>query len=137
MTDWFRSGPEAADDTGRDMMLADALRALDPAAVDPNYWFRFRSWVMTGAGRELARRRLMAELTISDVLTSWARTLVPTAALAAALATIVLMRAGAEPMEMHIGVEEMLVTEISSETAPILLAPETAAGLVAFASDIY
>ena len=68
------------------MFAAAALAVLDPASHDPNYWFRFRSWVMSGAARELSRRRLVARLTVGDVLESWARALVPTAALVAALA---------------------------------------------------
>ena len=65
-----------SDDLGRDMILAESLEALDPARRDPNYWMRFRGAVLSAAGRELARRRLIQELTVEDVLTSWARTIV-------------------------------------------------------------
>lgn len=135
MTDSLSNG--RSDELEQDMALARALEVLDPASTDPNYWFRFRSWVVSGAGRELARRRLMAELTIGDVVTSWARTLVPTAALAAAVAAVMLMRAGEQPGPYSFGVEELLVTEISSETVPVLLSPNAASGVVAFASDMY
>jgi hypothetical protein len=132
----FRHDPES-DGLGIDMALAEALEVLDPASRDPNYWFRFRGWVMTGASRELARRRLMVDLTVGDVLTSWARTVVPTAVLAAALAGMILMRGGVSAEAHPIGVEELLVSEIPSETVPVLLSPETATGVVAFASEIY
>jgi hypothetical protein len=118
-------------------MLADALLSLDPASTDPNYWFRFRGWVMSGAARELAQRRLMAELTIGEVMTSWARTLVPTAALAAAVAAFVLIRATTPAPTQHVGLEELLVTDVPVETQPVFLSPDGAAGIVAFASDVY
>jgi hypothetical protein len=138
MIDSF-SGPGEAEELRRDMMLAEALASLDPASTDPNYWFRFRHWVLAGAGRELSRRRLMQELTVGDVLTAWARTLIPTAALAAGVAAVMLMRASAAPMEQQrpIGVEELLVSDLPLETVPVLLSPEAAVGFVAFASDIY
>jgi hypothetical protein len=127
------SGP--SDELGRDLVLAEALAALDPATEDPNYWFRFRGWVMTGAGGELARRRLMAELTVGDVLNSWSRTVVPTALLAAAMAGIMLVRSGDDPTARHIGVEELLVSEISSETVAALMSDDDTEGAVMFASD--
>lgn len=127
------SGP--SDELGRDMVLAEALASLDPATEDPNYWFRFRGWVMTGAAGELARRRLMAELTVADVLDSWSRTLIPTALLAAAMAGIMLVRTGDAPRERHIGVEELLVSEVPRETVATLLSDDDAEGVVMFASD--
>jgi hypothetical protein len=137
MSNWFRRDPGPSDEVGRDIALAEALEVLDPASQDPNYWFRFRGWVMTGAARELARRRLIAEITVGDVLTSWARAVVPTAVLAAALAAIVLMRAGTVPTQHPIGVEELLMSEIPSEIVPVLLSPDETAGVVAFASEIF
>jgi hypothetical protein len=119
------------------MMLAEALKAVDPGSGDPSYWLRFRASVVSGAGRELARRRLLAELTVGDVLTSWARAVVPTAALAAALAAIVLMRAGSAVQAQPIGVEELLVSELPSERVPALLAPDAAEEMVVFASDMF
>ena len=78
----------------RDREVEEALAALDPRHRDPNYWFRFRAWVMSGAARELARRRLMAQLTVGDVMESWARAVIPTAMLAAVLAGLILIRGG-------------------------------------------
>ena len=124
-----------SDDLGRDPALAAALKALDPATGDPNYWFRFRGWVASGAAAELSRRRLMAQITIGDVMSSWARTLVPTAALAAALAGIVLVRSGGAQVEQLVAVEELLVSEMSVERARVLLSPEDATGFVMFTSS--
>jgi len=90
---------------------------------------------MTGAAGELARRRVMAELTVSEVLTSWSRTVVPTALLAAAIAGIMLLQAGDAPSARHVGVEELLVSEVSSETVATLLFDNGAEGVVMFASD--
>lgn len=143
MTNWFNRSSEASDGLEQDMILAEALSALDPETYDPNYWFRFRGWVVSSAAGALARRRIPVELTIGDVLTSWARMVVPTAAVAAAVAAVVLVRpdvplrqnVAAEPLP--IAVEEQLVSELPSDVVPMLLAPDAAAGLVAFASDIF
>jgi hypothetical protein len=116
---------DAPDDLGRDREIASALAVFDPASRDPNYWVRFRSWVMSGAARELARRRVVERLTIGDVIESWARALVPTAALVAALAGLLLLRA--EPVDElpPIGVEELLVSEIEGSTIPARIANVT------------
>jgi len=103
--------------------LSKALESLDPATEDPNYWVRFRGWVLTGAARELARRRLVAQLTVGDVMTSWARMVVPTAVLAAALAGVLLIRAEA--------------TTTPQEAVPLLLAPDATEGVVALAAEIF
>ena len=124
------------DGLGRDMELAEALSALDPARGDPNYWLRFRSWVMGAAARELSRRRLMAQLTVGDVMQSWARTVVPTAVATALLAGLLLIRGGALSAPLPIGVEELLVSEIPGETIPMMLEAEES-GAVAFASEIF
>ena len=88
MSDWMGNDRAGPDGLGIDRELAQALRSLDPATQDPNYWFRFRGWVMTRAAPELARRRVMARLTMGDVMSSWARAVVPTAVLAAARAAM-------------------------------------------------
>jgi hypothetical protein len=113
---------DASGQLGQDPEIAAALSVLDPASHDPNYWLRFRSWVMSGAARELARRRLMERLTIGDVLEQWARALVPTAALVAALAGMLLLRGDAASDLPPIGVEELLVSEIEGSTIPARIA---------------
>lgn len=137
MSDWLRRNGGGPDDAGRDMALAEVFRTLDPAMEDPNYWLRFRGWVLSGAAGELARRRLMAQLTVGDVMSSWARTLVPTAVLAAALAGMLLVRSGQAPSPPPMVLEELLVTEIPGETVPVLLEPDGTQGVVAFASEIF
>ena len=137
MSDWLRQHGGESDGVGRDMELANAFRSLDPATYDPNYWFRFRGWVMTGAARELARRRLMAQLTVGEVMSSWARALVPTAVLAAAVAGMLLVRSG-EATAPPMALEEFLVSEIPGERLPLLLAPESNEAAVVFAvTDVY
>ena len=124
------------DELGRDMMLAESLRVLDPESADPNYWLRFRSWVMTNAAAELARRRLMAKLTIGDVMTSWARTVVPTAVLAAALAGLLLLR-GQMGETLLPNTQEVLVSEIEGVLLPVDLAPMDLEGVVLFAAEAF
>ena len=117
---WFSGSSVPTDDPGRDELVEDALRSLDPASYDPNYWFRFHGSVMTRAANELAHRRMMAELTIADVLISWARAVVPTAAFAAAAAAFVLLRAGSGPVDQFVGLDELLVVDLPMETQLIL-----------------
>lgn len=137
MSDWVRRNSAGSDGLGRDVELAEAFKSLDPAIRDPNYWLRFRGWVVSGAARELARRRLMAQLTVGDVMSSWARTLVPTAVLAAALAGMLLVRSGPATGPHTMVLEELLVTDIPGETVPVLLEPNGTEGVVAFASEIF
>jgi hypothetical protein len=122
------------DDLGRDRALAEALSHIDPASQDPNYWLRFRTWVMNGATLELARRRMIAQMTVGDVVQSWARALVPTALLAAVLAGIMLWKIGSVP---PITVEELLVSEIQGETIPVMASPARSFEAVTFASEAF
>lgn len=122
------------DGLGQDPEIAAWLRALDPATEDPNYWLRFRSWVMESAGPELARRRILANVTVGDVLQSWSRTLVPTALLAAAVAGLALLRGPVMPESTPLGVEELLVSELTDDPIPAALAPEVG-NAVTFVAD--
>lgn len=126
-----------SDELGRDMRLAEALAALDPTSRDPNYWFRFRAWVLRSASRELARRRLMAQLTVGDVMESWARTVIPTAVLAAALAGVLLIRGATLSEPGPVTADELIVTEVEGETLPMMLESDDAGGAMAFASEIF
>ena len=130
--EWYHTAE--TDELGRDIELARALAVLDHARGDPNYWLRFRGLVLTGASFELARRRMMAQLTVGDVVGSWARTLVPTALLAAVLAGVVLWRAGAP---LPVSVEELLVSEIRGETIRVMASPARAAEAVTFAAEAF
>lgn len=117
------------EEDGRDPRLVEPLRALDPGSTDPAYWFRFHRRVMSDAAGELARRRMMGDLTVSDLLTSWSRTLVPGAFLAAAMAAFLLLQdPGPEPSSRSatapMGVEEVLVDGLEGPTIPAALAPD-------------
>jgi len=127
-------GPE-----GPDPVLARSLEQLDPARRDPMYWFRFRDHVLSSSARELARRRLMSELTVSDMLASWGRTLVPTALLAAAVAAFLLMRSEDVPSIIPLAVEELLVEGIGGAPIPTVLTSEDqiTAGGVMIAVEAY
>jgi hypothetical protein len=122
------------DDLGRDRDLAEALFHIDPASEDPKYWLRFRTWVMNGATLELARRRMITQMTVGDVVHSWARALVPTALLAAVLAGILLWRVGSVP---PMTVEELLISEIQGETIPMMASPARSFEAVTFASEAF
>ena len=139
MMDWLKQDGAGTDEVGQDTVLTEALRSLDPATDDPHYWLRFQSWVMAEAAPELARRRMIMELTVEDVLVSWSRAVLPVA-MAAAVAAIAFIRspqAEVPVVATAVGVEELLVVEVPQETQPVLLSPDAAAGIVAFASDIY
>jgi len=136
MRENVHNGSDYTEGLNQEDELAQALGLLDPAQQDPSYWVRFRSWVVSNAGAELARRRLVRELTVADVMSSWARAVVSTAALVAALAGLMLVRGAGPPALQLVGVEELLVSEVEGETIPTLLAPETN-GMVAFAAEIF
>lgn len=132
MSNGWRSSRGPDSEEPDDPRIASALRALDPSSRDPGFWLRFHALVMQGAGPELARRRLMADLTVGDVLAGWARALVPTAVLAAAVAALVLMR---EAPPAPVTVEDLLTAGIQTPTIPEALAESEAAASVAFAAE--
>jgi hypothetical protein len=131
-----REWPETGDtdELGRDIEIAHALSLLDPASQDPNYWFRFRTWVMTGAARELARRRMVARVTVGDVVHSWARTLVPTALLAAMVAGLLLWR---NEIPAPMSLEELLVSDLGGETIPVMASPARTRDAAIFAMEAF
>lgn len=125
-----------ADELGRDAELASLLEFADPASRDPHYWLRFQSRVLKRASAELARRRLMADLTVGEVLSSWARTVVPTAVFAALVAALVLVRGHTAAAPAPVGVEELLVAGIDDQSIPAALqADSEEASQVAFAGE--
>jgi len=71
---------------------------------------------------ELARRRMVADLTVSEVVTSWSRAVLPTALVVAAVATMLLVRPSligidAEP-SAPLALEEMLADDIADAWTP-------------------
>ncbi|MDG2282360.1 MAG: hypothetical protein P8L45_04535 [Longimicrobiales bacterium] len=136
---WFKQDVAETDELVQDMVLAEALQELDPGSEDRDYWLRFRSWIMTEASSELTRRRMVVQLTVEDVLVSWSRAVLPLA-VAAAVAAIAFIRSPqveTTPVATVVGVEEALVVDVRPETQPVLLSPDAASGIVAFASNIF
>lgn len=134
---WTEQG-RRGDDLGPDVELTSALESVDPASWDPNYWMRFRARVLGRASAELARRRLMAELTVGDVLSGWARAIVPTAILAAAVAALILMRSASVAVPDRATVEDLLVAGIQDQTIPAALSSDDGgASMVAFAGESF
>ncbi len=110
-----------------------ALEALDPSTVEPSYWFLFHRGVMTSLAGELERRSRLAALTVSDVLVSWSRTLVPAAMLAAAVAAFLLLGPfGGSPLP--VGVDELLADGIG---VPAPITTEGGDGVVSFAAESF
>lgn len=103
------------------------LGSLDPACGDPRYWDHFHDRVMKAAGPELARRHALP-LTVSGVLLSWSRLLVPGAAVAAVAAGLLLIPpVDSEESGPLFAVEDILRQEASmADLAPVFLASETA-----------
>ncbi len=133
MSEEVKDGAASVEAVTMDPEISRALAAVDPASMDPNYWFRFGAWIVENATPELARRRLAAELTVGDVMTSWARVVMPTAILAAALAALMLLRGESIPTQ-PLGVEELLVAEVDGQTIPAALDAPSA---LAFAAEIF
>lgn len=109
-----------------DARVRTLLRSLDPANGDPDYWHRLRLWVQNAAAPELARRRRGGSATVSEVVLSWWQTLVPTAAVAAALAAFLLFREASRPVAVDSfrDVDEMVMEGVDGPVMPTF---ETAA----------
>ncbi len=100
------------------------LGILDPGRRDPGYWGRLRFRVMTRAADDLTRRREMADVTVLELAQSWARVLVPAAAVAAAVGAVLLTQ-GRETASIAVsGPEEVLTQELEDRTLPDFMALE-------------
>lgn len=106
------------------------LDAIDPAAHDGLYWARFHREVMRRAGAELARRREVVQVTISDALSGWARMVVPVAAVAAALAGVALVQSS-EPASSRVVVDILDVPSSLSEELEADFTPALSAAAIA------
>lgn len=124
------------DELGVDVELRAALRLLDPANDDEDYWSRFGDRVARVAAPELERRQRLAAMSVGDVLAGWARTLVPTAMLAAAIAGVALMRAPSAESTDFLGIEELLVSELTGITIP-QIAPDAPGNPVTLAAELF
>lgn len=122
------------------MEVASLLKVVDPASADPHYWLRFQSWVLKNAAPELARRRLMAELTMGDVVVGWARAVVPTALVAAVVAALVLASPwqARDTLASTASVEDLLVAGMEEATIPATLVnDDDAAAPLNFAAETF
>jgi hypothetical protein len=97
------------------------LGELDPGSRDAGYWNAFHDAVLRAAAPELARRRAVP-LTVSGVLLSWSRLVVPAAAVAAAAAGLFLLPEPEPEAVAMYGVEDILREEANrAALAPVFL----------------
>jgi anti-sigma-K factor RskA len=102
-----------------DVHTRGLLSVLDSEATDPGYWYRFHRWVVDSAAPQLARRRRVAAATVSDVMFSWWRTLVPAALATAAVAAAMLMRGRPTTAPVaYVDVDEILMVGIEAPEMP-------------------
>jgi hypothetical protein len=113
-----------------DLQIRAMLATLDPERMDPGYWHRLHRWVVNAAGPELARRRRAVDATVSEVVLSWWRTLVPTAAMAAALAAFLLLREAPRAPVAYVDIDEMLMEGIDGPVMPTFETADPDGGIV-------
>lgn len=135
---------ERDDEEAVDPRLRRFLGALDPAAADEGYWPRFHQAVLRRSAGELARRRALADLSVTELVSSWARAVVPTALLAAAVAGLLLLDLpSATPWdpasETILGVEDVLNDGAEGQSIPAVLSDETLPDVqgALFAAEIF
>lgn len=113
-----------------------SLDPLDPGSHDPGFWLRFHGRVMSRAQDELARRRMMGELSVVDILFQWRKPLVPMALLTAAMAGIfVLGNEEPVPAFSPVALEDVLIEDVSGDPIPSVLAREAELQELAFLSS--
>ena len=122
-----RDGTHAIEPVEQDQVVSDALRQFDPATEDSAYWFRFHRRVMASVRRELAGRRMLADLTVSEIMAGWARTVVPTALMVAATAALLLLRNPEVPGPLPLGVEQLLTEGSDGVGVPAVLISDLSA----------
>lgn len=110
------------------------LGSLDPGKNDPGFWPRFHGRVMADAQTELARRRMMGDLSVADVVFAWRKALVPMALLAAALAGIFLMNHEAGSSVQMMALEDVLTEDLNLLDGSGVLSPAGMAQLGIFAA---
>ncbi len=113
-------GQQRAGDPERDRALEALLSHLDPARTRPDYWPSLRRSLVGAARFELARRRRLSNPTVTGMVASWARAVVPSAIVAAAAAVVTLIVTPpphAGPI-VELGVEELLLGGLGSDAVP-------------------
>ena len=85
-----------------------ALEVLDPAHERPGYWDGFRARILENAAFELARRREAARESVAAVLSGWSRSLIPVAAAAALIASIMIANESRQPADPAPRLEDLL-----------------------------
>lgn len=121
----------------RDPAIESLLTQLDPEASRPRYWQSLQRSIVDAARMELARRRRLADLTVAGTVTSWARTVVPSAVVAAAAAAVILLVVPA-PSNLpvaDVGIEELLSVGLEDEAIPADL--DDAGGFTFAAAEIF
>ena len=111
-----------------------ALEVLDPARENPGYWSRFRSTILERAAFELARRREAARVSVAAVLSGWSRSLIPVAAVAALIASIMIAneaRQQAEPTPRLV-LEDMLGETLGASSFQVALGAGERSNTAAF-----
>lgn len=138
MTKVETGGPDGREDRDDGLTSHILMTELDPGTSDSGYWVRFRSYIMSEAAAELARRRAVG-VTVGDVLEKWSRTLVPLAAAAAAVALIVIWRGPSNDAPPTMGIEEALLWDLEDEVLPTLFGgePPGEASAFIFASEAF
>ena len=102
------------------------LDSLDPGFLDAGFWLRFQGRVMDAAQAELARRRMVGELSVVDVVFAWRKALVPMALLAAALAGILMTSPAPEETVRMVALEEVLTEGLNLFSTSGVLTSENA-----------
>ncbi|MFQ5535834.1 MAG: hypothetical protein ACE5GJ_00145 [Gemmatimonadota bacterium] len=118
-----------------DSALREALGVLDPETMDPGYWVRFRAGVMRVVAPELARRRGYADMSVTEVLSAWARPLVPIALMAAAAAGVLLLKEKPATRPQPLMLDEILVQELDEAPLPAALNGSGGGTSIAFAME--
>lgn len=134
MRDTHDERPNDARD--RDLPMEALFARLDPEASRPRYWQGFHRSVLEAARFELARRRRLADLSVAGTVTSWARTVVPSAVVAAAAAAVILLVIPAPPNTpvVDVSVEEFLSAGLEEEAIPVELDEQGSGSGLTFAS---
>lgn len=117
--------------------MNEEMQHLDPERGHPGYWDRFHARTTRLAAPELARRRRNPGMTVSGVVSSWSRTLVPLtmAAAAAALAVLYGDTRRTAPLDTSpVGVERV-VEELDGTAPPSILGGSSDTDIGTVAAD--